>query len=61
MNKEERPTMASVEAMSKYLVEAFRVSECPSKSECPDASKCKYKELCEKLYELAKVVDNDCI
>lgn len=64
MNKEERPTMASVEAISKYLVEIFRVSECPSKSECPDTSecnKCKYKELCEKLYELAKVVDNDSI
>ena len=56
MNKEERPTMASVEAMSKYLVETFHVSECPSKSEC---NKCKYKELCEKLYELAKVVDNE--
>lgn len=59
MNKE-RPTMASIEAVSKYLVEIFRVSECPSKSDCPDTSecnKCKYKELCEKLYELAKVVD----
>ena len=64
MNKE-RPTMASIEAVSKYLVEIFLVSECPSKSECPDMSecnKCKYKELCEELYELSKVVDkNDVI
>lgn len=54
MNKEERPTMASIEAVSKYLVEIFRVSECPSESEC---KKCKYNELCAKLDELAKVVD----
>lgn len=53
MNKE-RPTMASIEAVSKYLVEIFRVSECPGNSEC---NKCKYKELCEKLDELSKVVD----
>lgn len=59
MNKE-RPTMASIESVSKYLVEIFRLSECPDGIECPDTcecNKCKYHELCDKLYELAKVVD----
>ena len=54
MNKDERPTMASIESVVKYLVEIWRESKCVYTYECKN---CKYNELCPKLYELAKVVD----
>lgn len=57
MNKDERPTMAGIVAVTKYLVDIWRRSKCPDERvylfEC---QKCKYNELCAKLDELAKVV-----
>ena len=53
MNKEERPTMPDIVAVTKYLVDIWRGSKCPDTHGC---KKCKYNELCAKLDELAKVV-----
>lgn len=47
MNKEERPTMPDIVAVTKYLVDIWRGSKC---------KKCKYNELCAKLDELSEVV-----
>lgn len=53
MNKEERPTMPDIVAVTKYLVDIWRGSKCPDTYEC---KKCKYNELCAKLDELSEVV-----
>lgn len=58
MNKEERPTMPVIVAVTKYLVYIWRDSKCPDTHEC---KKCKYNELCAKLDELSEVVKNDSI
>lgn len=54
MNKEERPTMPGIVAVTKYLVDIWCSSKCPNTHEC---KKCKYNELCAKLDELVKVVN----
>lgn len=58
MNNEEMPTMDGIVAVTKYLVAIWCRSKCPDEGgylfEC---QKCKYNELCERLDELAKVVD----
>ena len=57
MNKEERPTMPGIVAVTKYLVEIWHESKCPSILLPVDCCDCKYRFLCTKLDELAKVVD----
>ncbi|UWG67387.1 MAG: hypothetical protein [Bacteriophage sp.] len=57
MNNEERPTMAGIVEVTKYLVDIWRDSKCPDTHkylfECKN---CKYNELCAKIDELAKVI-----
>lgn len=58
MNNEEMHTMDDIVSVAKYLVVIWCRSKCPD--ECSylfPCQKCKYKELCERLDELAKVVD----
>ena len=58
MNNKELPTMQTVTALAKFLIDAWRGSKCPYSAEpayC--CAKCKYKELCETIDELAKVVN----
>lgn len=59
MNKEERPTMPGIVAMTKYLVGIWHESKCPSILLSVDCCECKYRYLCSKLDELSKVIDND--
>lgn len=59
MNKEERPTMTSIVAVTKYLVGIWHESKCPSILLPVDCCDCKYRYLCSKLDELSKVIDND--
>lgn len=51
-------TMDGIVTVTKYLVAIWRISKCPDEGghlfEC---QKCKYNEFCERLDELAKVVD----
>lgn len=58
MNNEEMSTMNGIVKVTKYLVAIWRISKCPDEGgylfEC---QKCKYNEFCERLDELAKVVD----
>ena len=57
MNNKEQPSMQAVTALSKFLIDTWRGSKCPYSAEpayC--CAKCKYKELCETIEELAKVV-----
>lgn len=57
MNKEERPTMPGIVAVTKYLVDIWRDSKCPDMYEYLfECKKCKYNELCAKLDELSEVV-----
>lgn len=53
MINDEKLTMASIEAVTKYLVDIWLGSKCPDTHEC---KKCKYNELCAKLDELSEVV-----
>ena len=46
------PTMQTVRALSKFLIEAWHNSTCPE-NECIE---CKYIELCTKIEELEKMV-----
>ena len=57
MNKEERPAMPGIVAVTKYLVGIWHESKCPSILLPVDCCECKYSHLCSKLDELAKVVD----
>ena len=62
MNKDERPTMAGIVAVTNYLVDIWRVSKCPDLHEYLfECKKCKYNKLCAKLDELSEVVKNDSI
>lgn len=58
MNNEEMSTMDGIVTVTKYLVAIWHISKCPDEGghlfEC---QKCKYNEFCERLDELAKVVD----
>lgn len=58
MNNKEQPTMQTVTALTKFLIDTWRGSKCSASAEpayC--CAKCKYKELCAKIEELAKVVN----
>lgn len=60
MNNEEMPTMNGIVAVTNYLVAIWRRSKCPD--ECSylfECQKCKYNELCERLDELSKVVEDE--
>lgn len=59
MNKEERPAMPGIVAVTKYLVGIWHESKCPSILLPVDCCECKYRYLCSKLDELSKVIDND--
>lgn len=58
MNNKEMHTMDDIVSVANYLVVIWSRSKCPDEGgylfEC---QKCKYKELCERLDELAKVID----
>ena len=57
MNNEERPTMAGIVAVTKYLVDIWRDSKCPDTGKYLfECKSCKYNELCAKIDELAKVI-----
>lgn len=51
-------TMDDIVSVANYLVVIWSRSKCPDEGgylfEC---QKCKYKELCERLDELARVID----
>lgn len=51
MNNEEMSTMNDIVAVTNYLVAIWRRSKCPDE--------CKYNELCERLDELSKVVEDE--
>lgn len=55
MNNKEQPTMQSITALAKFLIETWSSSSCP-KELC---AMCKYSALCEKIEELAEVVNNE--
>lgn len=56
MNNEERPTMAGIVAVTKYLIEIWHESKCPGNLLSADCCDCKYRFLCLRLDELGKVV-----
>lgn len=58
MNNKELPTMQTVTALSKFLIDVWRESRCPY-TDTPSyaCANCKYKELCAKIEELSKVVN----
>lgn len=56
MDKEERPTMAGVVAVTKYLIGIWRESKCPGNLLSADCCDCKYRFLCSRLDELSKAV-----
>lgn len=56
MNKEQ-PNMQSVTALTKFLIDTWRESECPyTDAPAYACTKCEYNVLCSKIEELAKVV-----
>lgn len=57
MNNKEQPNMLSVIALAKFLIDAWRESKCPGYLLPSDCCDCKYKKLCNKIDELAKVVN----
>lgn len=58
MNNKDLPTMQSITALVKFLVDSWRGSKCPDTYEYLfECKKCKYNELCSKIDELAKVVN----
>ena len=56
MNNKEQPTMQSVTALTKFLIDTWRESKCPGCLLPADCTDCKYKKLCATIDELAKVV-----
>nr|DAK73642.1 MAG TPA: hypothetical protein [Caudoviricetes sp.] len=53
MNNKDLPTMQSIIALVKFLIDTWRTSKCSDNGLC---KVCKYNELCAKIDELAKVV-----
>lgn len=49
MNNKESPTMETVTALTKFLIDTWRGTKCPDPRDC---NKCKYNELCAKIAEL---------
>lgn len=52
--KDEQPSMLSVSALAKFLIDMWRESKCFNADNC---TKCKYNMLCNKIDDLAKVVN----
>lgn len=57
MKTKEQPCMQSVTALAKFLIDTWRESKCPGYLLPSDCCDCKYKKLCAKIEELAKVVN----
>lgn len=57
MKNKEQPSMQSVTAIAKFLIDTWRESKCPGYLLPSDCCDCKYKKLCAKIEELAKVVN----
>lgn len=57
MNNKEQPTMQTVTALAKFLIDTWRESKCPGACLLGDCIDCKYKKLCGTIEELAKVVN----
>lgn len=58
MTNKEQPNMQSITALTKFLIEAWRVSKCPDACEYIfECRNCKYNELCAKIEELGKVIN----
>lgn len=57
MKTNEQPSMQSVTALAKFLIDTWRESKCPGYLLPSDCCDCKYKKLCAKIDELAKVVN----
>lgn len=58
MNNKEQPTMQTVTALSKFLIDTWRGSKCPyTDAPAYSCTKCEYNALCNKIDELAKVVN----
>ena len=53
MNNKEQPTMQSVTALAKFLIDMWHDSKCP----CTYCTECSFNDLCAKIEELAKVVN----
>lgn len=56
MNNKDMVSMQSVVSLVKYLVDRWRESKCPDYLLSDDCCECKYKEICAKIEELARVV-----
>lgn len=57
MNNKDMVSMRSVVSLVKFLVDRWRESECPSYFHPAECCDCRYKELCAKIEELAKVAN----
>lgn len=58
MNNKEQPTMQTVTALTKFLIDTWCGSKCPYTGELAYwCAKCKYKEFCAKIEELENVVN----
>ena len=57
MNNKELPSMQSITALANFLIDIWRESKCPGYLLPADCTDCKYKKLCAKIEELAKVVN----
>lgn len=57
MNNKDLPTMQSITALAKFLIDTWRESKCPGYLLPADCTDCNYKKLCAKIEELAKVVN----
>ena len=57
MKNNEQPNMQSVTALAKFLIDTWRESKCHGYLLPADCTDCKYKKLCAKIEELAKVVN----
>lgn len=59
MNNKEQPTMQSITALAKFLIDTWRESRCPGYLLPADCTDCKYKKFCAKIEELEKVMKNE--
>lgn len=57
MNIKEQPNMQSITALVNFLIDTWRESKCPGYLLPADCTDCKYKKLCAKIEELAKVIN----
>lgn len=57
MSNKDSTSMQNVEALAKNLIYAWHASKCPNIYAPYSCTVCKYRELCSKLDELAKVAE----